>query len=146
MAEKAGAFLPRHQHHLQSELVQPAQPEVAIDTGVVVFSGAATAALVRMASSEPFKGCTSRGVEEGATALRLELYSDLLLALRTDATGDEGTVLHSKAIVLFQSYRAVYVNDDRFVWKQERFCFGALTWLFRSVFRLKTRTAHVTSK
>lgn len=102
MAEKAGAFLPPHQHQVQSELVHPLQPEVAIDTGVVVFSGKATAALVRMASSEPFKGCTSRGVEEGAAALRLELYSDLLLALRTDATGDEGLGLHSSLVVLFQ--------------------------------------------
>ncbi|CAM9823165.1 unnamed protein product, partial [Ectocarpus sp. 13 AM-2016] len=56
---------------------------VAIDSGVVVFSGAATQALTSLAHSETFKGCTSRGVAGGASALRLELYSDLLLALRT---------------------------------------------------------------
>ncbi|CAN0559410.1 unnamed protein product, partial [Ectocarpus sp. 12 AP-2014] len=58
-----------------------ANPEVAIDSGVVVFSGAATRALTSLALSETFKGCTSRGVAGGASALRLELYSDLLLAL-----------------------------------------------------------------
>lgn len=66
---------------------------MAIDTGVVVFSGTATAALVRLATSEAFKGCTARGVADGATALRLELYSDLLLALRTEeSAGGEGRV------------------------------------------------------
>ncbi|CAN0144795.1 unnamed protein product, partial [Hapterophycus canaliculatus] len=59
--------------------------EVAIDSGVVVFSGAATGALATLAYSETFKGCTARGVAEGASALRLELYSDLLLALKTGA-------------------------------------------------------------
>lgn len=66
-----------------------ANPEVAIDSGVVVFSGAATQALTSLAHSETFKGCTSQGVAGGASALRLELYSDLLLALRTGgATGE----------------------------------------------------------
>ncbi|CAN0024648.1 unnamed protein product, partial [Ectocarpus fasciculatus] len=66
-----------------------ANPEVAIDSGVVVFSGAAAQALTSLAHSEAFKGCTSRGVAGGASALRLELYSDLLLALRTGGAAGE---------------------------------------------------------
>lgn len=64
-------------------------PEVAVDSGVVVFSGEATSALAKLAYSETLKGCTARGVAEGASPLRLELYSDLLLALETGA-GDSG--------------------------------------------------------
>eukprot|EP00903_Cladosiphon_okamuranus_P018207 g16748.t1 len=75
-AEASGAFLPG---------LGPSAPEVAIDSGVVVFSGEATSALARLAYSDTFKGCTARGVAEGASALRLELYSDLLLALKTGA-------------------------------------------------------------
>lgn len=61
----------------------------------MVFSGEATLALAQLAYSETFKGCTARGVAEGASALRLELYSDLLLALKTGAPGGdaEGAVL-----------------------------------------------------
>lgn len=60
---------------------------------MVVFSGEATSALARLAYSETFKGCTARGVADGASALRLELYSDLLLALKTGAAGgSEGGV------------------------------------------------------
>lgn len=73
----------------------PSAPEVAIDSGVVVFSGEATSALAGLAYSETFEGCTARGVAKGAPALRLELYSDLLLALKTGAGGatesEEGT-------------------------------------------------------
>lgn len=69
------------------------KPDVAIDTGVVLFTGKARDALVKLASSDTFKGCTSRGVEDGAAALRLELYLDLLLALKTDAGADPGTVV-----------------------------------------------------
>lgn len=76
-AEASGAFLPSSSH-----------PEVAIDSGVVVFSAAATAALAGLAYSEMFRGCTARGVAGGAAALRLELYSDLLLALKTGATSE----------------------------------------------------------
>ncbi|CAN0345900.1 unnamed protein product, partial [Ectocarpus sp. 12 AP-2014] len=94
-AEASGAFLnpggmvtPKNESG-NANRDPSADPEVAIDSGVVVFSGAATRALTSLAHSEAFKGCTSRGVAGGASALRLELYSDLLLALRTGgATGE----------------------------------------------------------
>lgn len=89
-AENSGAFLPASKSAAGEDTAESSPgnpetspPEVAIDSGVVVFSGAATAALTTLAYSETFKGCTARGVAEGATALRLELYSDLLLALKT---------------------------------------------------------------
>ena len=81
-AEASGALLPGAD---KDPGPGPSAPEVAIDSGVVVFSGEATLALARLAYSETFKGCTARGVAEGASALRLELYSDLLLALKTGA-------------------------------------------------------------
>ncbi|CAB1121170.1 FK/GFPP [Ectocarpus sp. CCAP 1310/34] len=94
-AETSGAFInPGSMVTPNNESGNPnhdpnANPEVAIDSGVVVFSGAATWALTSLALSETFKGCTSRGVAGGASALRLELYSDILLALRTGgATGE----------------------------------------------------------
>lgn len=90
-AETSGAFLPSNpdgEETPENGSGNP-KPEVAIDSGVVVFAGAATWALARLAYSETFKGCTARGVAQGACALRLELYSDLLLALKTGAPGEE---------------------------------------------------------
>lgn len=83
----------------------PSAPEVAIDSGVVVFSGEATSALSRLAYSETFKGCTARGVAEGASALRLELYSDLLLALKTGAAAG---VLCGCGVACFLVYVAFF--------------------------------------
>lgn len=92
VAEAEGAFLSPNPSDktCDSGSGNPA-PEVAIDSGVVVFSGAATVALRGLAVSDTFKGCTARGVAGGAAALRLELYSDLLLALKTgSAQEDDG--------------------------------------------------------
>lgn len=90
IAQASGAFLPSQDDHEATQGTgSPSRPEVAVDSGVVVFSGQATAALARLAVSETFRGCTARGVAEGAPALRLELYSDLLLALKT-GSGENG--------------------------------------------------------
>lgn len=92
VAEASGAFLPPKPSDRTSENgSENLAAEVAIDSGVVVFSGPATIALRGLAFSDAFKGCTARGVAAGAAALRLELYSDLLLALKTgSAEQDDG--------------------------------------------------------
>jgi fucokinase len=62
---------------------------VAVDTGVVVFSGAAVTALQQLACSPTFAGCCSSAIDAQKTQaasvqpLRLELYADIMLALRT---------------------------------------------------------------
>lgn len=92
MAQASGAFLPseRDNNEAPPQGAGNPRPEVAVDSGVVVFSGQATAALARLAVSDTFRGCTARGVAAGASALRLELYSDLLLALKTGSGEDGG--------------------------------------------------------
>lgn len=92
VAQASGAFLsPDSGNQAPKDPPGTPAPEVAIDSGVVVFSGEATVALAGLAASDAFKGCTANGVAEGIPALRLELYSDLLLALRTGSSGgDEG--------------------------------------------------------
>lgn len=111
-AEASGAFLPgslppdgnKRAPENEPESENPA-PEVAIDSGVVVFSGEATSALARLAYSETFKGCTARGVAEGVSALRLELYSDLLLALKTGAEeSEEGVACFGCFFALFVAF------------------------------------------
>lgn len=91
---------------------------MAIDSGVVVFSGEATGALAKLAYSETFKGCTARGVAGGASALRLELYSDLLLALKT-GSADEGSVCRRDVMLTyfcdsmtFMLTRTFWYHDD----------------------------------
>jgi fucokinase len=65
---------------------------VAVDTGVVVFSSAAATALQQLACSPTFAGCCSSSTHAealqpaaAAQPLRLELYADIMLALRTGA-------------------------------------------------------------
>lgn len=57
---------------------------------MVAFKGRVTEAIAKLARSEAFRGCTTRGVAAGVKALRLELYSDLLLALETDFRDEKG--------------------------------------------------------
>ena len=46
------------------------------------FAPDTTETLVQLLERAPFTGCTTKGVLSGAPPLRLELYSDMLLALR----------------------------------------------------------------
>lgn len=85
-AESAGAFL-------SSNETEDSSPQVAVDSGVVVFRGRVTEALAKLAGSEALRGCTSRGVADGVEALRLELYSDLLFALQKTDGHPQGEVL-----------------------------------------------------
>lgn len=120
-AEASGAFLPRNPEggETPGNDSETPRPEVAIDSGVVVFSGAATSALAGLAYSETFKGCTARGVAKGASALRLELYSDLLLALKTGGAAEDteggGTHVFSMACyVRVPTYPLSAPNDNPF--------------------------------
>eukprot|EP00937_MAST-01D_sp_MAST-1D-sp2_P001135 g1135.t1 len=49
---------------------------VAIDTGVLHFDNASTAALLALSDAQPFVNCTKAGTK----AFRVELYSDIMLA------------------------------------------------------------------
>ena len=110
VAEASGAFLPPNPSDktFENGSGNPA-PEVAIDSGVVVFSGPATVALRSLACSDTFKGCTARGVAGGAAALRLELYSDLLLALKTGSAQE-----HHGGHVCFSFMYLLAPLDDHF--------------------------------
>ncbi|CAM9336812.1 unnamed protein product, partial [Choristocarpus tenellus] len=57
--------------------------EVAVDTGVVIFEGDVVSTLLSLARAPMINGCTTRGIAKGTTPLRLELYSDIMLALTT---------------------------------------------------------------
>jgi hypothetical protein len=55
---------------------------VRVDTGVVYLSPGPTEALWQLLEQEPFTACTLRGVSAGQPPLRLELYSDMMCALK----------------------------------------------------------------
>ena len=61
--------------------VRPADGTVLIDSGVVYFSPSATGTLLALAEAAPLDCCTYRGVDMGRSALRIELYSDMMMAL-----------------------------------------------------------------
>ena len=54
---------------------------VLVDSGVVAFDGAASAALRALAAAPPLDGATATGAARGAPSIRVELYSDILLAV-----------------------------------------------------------------
>lgn len=54
---------------------------VLIDTGVIYFSKPAVATLLTLARTLPLSNCTYLGLDSGLPALRVELYSDIMLAM-----------------------------------------------------------------
>lgn len=60
--------------------VSPAD-QVLLDTGVIYFSPPATATLLDLAQTAPVLSCTYLGVDTATRPLRVELYSDMLLAM-----------------------------------------------------------------
>lgn len=54
---------------------------VLLDCGIVYFDRASTARLLELKSAKPLDACTYVGPENGAPALRIELYSDIMMAL-----------------------------------------------------------------
>ncbi|CAM9220965.1 unnamed protein product [Discosporangium mesarthrocarpum] len=84
-AKEAGAFIcpkSKNQTPVDVDMAED-QADVAVDTGVVLFEGEAASTLVQLAKSPLLRGCTTRGATEGVPPLRLELYSDIMLALNT---------------------------------------------------------------
>jgi len=61
--------------------VRAADDTVLLDTGVVYFSPPATAALVDLARTHPLDCCSYLGVDQDRRPLRVELYSDVMLAM-----------------------------------------------------------------
>ncbi|KAA0177910.1 hypothetical protein FNF27_00458 [Cafeteria roenbergensis] len=55
--------------------------EVLLDSGVIYFSPPATSTLLELAQTAPVLSCTYLGVDTATRPLRVELYSDLLLAM-----------------------------------------------------------------
>ena len=54
---------------------------VLIDSGVIFFSGEATSILLDLAHTDPLDSCTYQGLDCGRPALRVELYSDIMMAM-----------------------------------------------------------------
>ena len=54
---------------------------VLIDSGVIYFSPPATAQLLELAVTHPFESCTYQGLDCDRRALRIELYSDIMMAM-----------------------------------------------------------------
>jgi len=54
---------------------------VLLDTGVIYFSPPATATLMEVASTYPCDSCSYLGVDMNRTPLRVELYSDVMMAM-----------------------------------------------------------------
>ncbi|CAM9708713.1 unnamed protein product [Chrysoparadoxa australica] len=84
-----GSGISTVERYLQKPTVEEAERDGAvfegqahIDTGIVVFGPLAASKLLKLAQSCSFNGCCSHGAIEGIPPLRLELYSDLLLACR----------------------------------------------------------------
>jgi hypothetical protein len=54
---------------------------VLIDSGVIYFSPPATAQLLELSVTHPFECCTYQGLDCDRRALRIELYSDIMMAM-----------------------------------------------------------------
>jgi hypothetical protein len=54
---------------------------VLIDSGVIYFSPPATSILLELATTHPFECCTYQGLDCNRRALRVELYSDIMMAM-----------------------------------------------------------------
>jgi hypothetical protein len=54
--------------------------KVLIDTGVIYFSPPAVGVLLSLARTHPLDSCTYQGLDCGRPALRIELYSDIMMA------------------------------------------------------------------
>ena len=90
-ADSASSLIPRHVRAFwqKSSIEQlttngAVQPDgtVWLDSGVVWFAPSAVHAIVSLArAGGPLAACTYFGVDGGLPALRVELYSDMLLAL-----------------------------------------------------------------
>jgi fucokinase len=93
---------------------------VAVDTGVVVFSDAAATALQQLACSPAFAGCCSSSMhtEESQTAaaavqpLRLELYADVMLALRTGTAHSSSSSTSSSSFEAYLTACGARSSDD----------------------------------
>ena len=78
-----------------------ADDKVLIDTGVIFFSAETTAVLLELARLHPLDSCTYAGLDCGRPALRIELYSDIMMAM------DKGLGLS------LQQYQAVASSETR---------------------------------
>eukprot|EP00953_Heterococcus_sp_UTEX-ZZ885_P028127 15012-Heterococcus_DN1.PRE.2 len=91
---------------------------VAIDTGVVVFSGAAATALQQLACSPAFAGCCSSAIDAqtsqaaAAQPLRLELYADIMLALRTGTANSSSINGNSSSFDAYLAACGARSSDD----------------------------------
>lgn len=61
--------------------VRASDGRVLLDTGVIYFSPPATALLLDLARTAPLDRCTYLGVDSDARPLRVELYSDIMMAM-----------------------------------------------------------------
>jgi len=78
--------------------VSPAD-EVLLDTGVIYFSPSTTSTLLDLARTAPLLSCTYLGLDTATAPLRVELYSDMMLAMQ-DGLGQP-----------FASYRDMGTSD-----------------------------------
>ena len=64
---------------------------VLIDSGVIYFSPPATATLLTLARTHPLDSCTYQGLDCSNKPLRIELYSDIMMAMGCDDEGGAGS-------------------------------------------------------
>ena len=72
------------------------EERVNLDSGVVFFDSQTTQTLTNIHLYPPLDACTYMGVDNGATPLRIELYSDIMEALGNSPLTEEEyiTFLH----------------------------------------------------
>ena len=65
------------------------EERVNLDSGVVFFDSQTTQTLTNIHLYPPLDACTYMGVDNGATPLRIELYSDIMEALGNSLLTEE---------------------------------------------------------